>query len=496
MRSLLLVVSLLLAAPAVAQEDAEPAPANTETTVLNNAGEEVVRLVAPDGREQLMDGSGNPMFDSQGNPVFPPTPEEQAVQAFEEAIAFKNGAMGEPNNFQAAARLKTATDLKPDFTAAWFDLGLVQLELNLLDDAQTALKKTAEQDGDNPDVWLALGIAYERDGMMSAADTAYATGLAKAPENVALLNGVARILRKRGMHRAAADKARAILQVNSNSLDAYNTLGLAYLGLEEFELARFVFTKAQASVPGGETSASLAANLGLVFFREGEEFQAEAKFQKARDMDPKHPGAMVNLAHVKLKNLDYPGALELLEQAYKVLPASLPIQLNLAVARRGTGDVPGAQKLLEDIAASETEYVDEALLNLGILQGDFLKDYAAAIDTYNEYIAVRERDGSPVGDDDPVFEYIKEVTKLKKKEDRRKQKAAKKAAKAAAAAEAAPPEEEPPPAEEEPAPAEEEPAPAESTDPPPAEGDPAATEDAPPPAEDTPPASGEGGSSE
>jgi Flp pilus assembly protein TadD len=475
MRFALLALLLLLAGPA----SAEDTTAYTEVTITNTAGEEVIRLVHSDGREQLLDSAGNPMFDGAGNAVFPPTPQEIARQSFEEAVALKNGATGQPDLIGAAAKLKTATQNEPDLFVAWFDLGLVQLELNLLKEAQQALKKASDLQPDNVSVWLAQGIAYERDGMVSAADSAYATGLTKEPEDVALLNGAARILRKRGNFRAAADKARAILQVNSNSLDAYNTLGLAYLGLEEFELARFVFMKAQASVPGGDTSASVAANLGLVFFREGEEFQAEAKFQTARDLDPKHPGAMVNLAHVKLKNLDYPGALELLEQAHRVLPASLPIQLNLAVARRGTGDVPGAQKLLEDIAASETEYVDEALLNLGILQGDFLKDYAAAIDTYNEYIAVRERNADPVGDDDAIHDYIKEVTKLKRKEDKRQQKAAKKAAEAAAkAAEPAPAEPEPAPAEPEPAPAEPEPAP---------------EEEAPAPAEETPAPAEEGG---
>ena len=447
MKHLILIAGLAFAVPAMAQD----AAGNAETTVLNAAGEEVVQLVAPDGRQQLMDGAGNPMFDASGSPLFPPTPEEQALQSFEEAVVLKNGALGQPDLVGAAAKLRASVDLKPDFAIAWYNLGLVQLELNLIKEAQAALKRAGELDPDNVDAVIGLGIAYERDGMLSAADSTYATGLSTSADNVSLLNGSARILRKRGQYRQAADRAKAILQVNSNSLDAYNTLGLAYLGLEQFELARFVFMKASASVPGGDTSASIAANLGLVFFREGEEFEAEARFQAAHDMDPKHPGAMVNLAHAKLKNLDYPGALELLEQAHRVLPASLPIQLNLAVARRGTGDVPGAQKLLEDIAASQTEYVDEALLNLGILQGDFLKDYGASIDTYNEYIAVRERNGDPVGEEDAVYEYLKEVEKLKAKEDRRKQKEAKKAAKAAAESASAPAAE---PAPAEPTPAE------------------------------------------
>lgn len=466
-RAWLVALALSLGAPALAAETATTEEAPPE------------RQTSPDGRLQQLDAYGNPLFDAEGNPIWEATPEEKAIQAYEEAVVLHRGIPGqEPDLFNAASKLTEAVNYKPDFQEAWFNLGLVQLEQNLLKDAQRTLQRAVDLDAKSVDAALALGIAFERDGLFSGAELAYGKGLAIEPENVSLLNGIARLLRKRGKFDEAAQRARAILKINSNSLDAYNTLGLSYLSTDQFELADFVLMKAEASVPGGDKSASIAANRGLVFFRQGQEFEAEEQFRKAQELDPKHPGASVNLAHLKLKNLDFAGALELLEVAHRVLPASIPVQLNLSVARRGTGDLQGAKTLLEGIIASDSEYADEAMLNLGILYGDFLKNHDAAIDTYKDYIATREATGLVVPEDDPVREYLKEAEKTKRREDKRKQKEAKKAAKAAAeAAEAAA-------APVEPAPVEPvEPAPEEPVEPAPAEPEPAA-EPAPAPTGD------------
>ena len=218
------------------------------------------------------------------------------------------------------------------------------------------------------------------------------------------------------------------MKINSNSLDAFNTLGLAYLELERFETARFVFQKAK-SLPGADDNASLEANLGLVFFRMGREFQAEASFAAALELDPNHAGARVNLAHLRLVNLDYEGALELLEDVQRQLKGNQTVQLSYAVALRGVGRLEEAETIYELIASDPTSDLrTQALLNLAILQGDFLKDYAAAVDTYNEYVSTRQSLGDPVSEDDPVHEYLKDVEKLLRKQERRRQREAEAAA--------------------------------------------------------------------
>ncbi len=390
------------------------------------------RMIAPDGRIQSVDVAGYPMFDADGNPVWEPPPEEQAKQLFEEALMLQKGIQGSmPNEAAALERLSRAVELVPDFAEAWYNLGRLQLKLNNLAQAKSSLKTALQHDPENLAAYLALGLAMERAGEFSPAIIQYQKGLQVAPKNVDLLNGVARIVRKQGKTGQAIDKARAILRVNSNSLDAYNTLGLCYLDQGELELARFVFLKAEASVPGGDESASIQANMGLVFFKMDKEFAAEERFNRARQLNPDHVGAMVNLAHLKLKNYDFEGARALLEQAHRVLPASSEIKLNLAVSYRGTGEHDRARDLYEEIVDSNDRLKDEALMNLGILLADHYKDFGAALQAYSEYTTEHQAQGGVIGEEHVIHDYVKEAERAAKREKKRREREAKKKARAA-----------------------------------------------------------------
>jgi len=427
---------------ATAATPAEPTPAATPTgTALAYELMADGRYKNTDGRMQALDGAGNPMFDAAGEPMWEPPPEEQAQQLFEEAVALQQGIAGQaPNEVAALARLSKAVQLVPEFSEAWYNLGRLQLKMNNLPDAKVSLKRAKDLNPEHAPSYLGLGLAMERGGEYAGAQRTFELGLQKENENVELLNGVARILRKLGKTQMAIDRAKAILRVNSNSLDAYNTLGLCYLDLGELELARFVFLKAEASVPGGAESASIQANMGLVFFRMDKEYAAEERFNAARALDPDHVGAMVNLAYVKLKNYDFEGARALLEQAHRTVPGSDAIKLDLAVSYRGTGDVEGARRLYEEVMSGPSEHRLSAMLNLGILQADFDKDYSTALTTYNKYKAERLKDGGTIADDDPIHEYITEADRAKGREQKRLEREAKKRAreeaKAAKAAEA------------------------------------------------------------
>ncbi len=429
---------------ATSTEPAATTPSNTTDTKTDEAALPYAmnaegRYINDDGRLQAVDGVGNPMFDASGQPIWEPPPEEQAKQLFEEALALQAGIAGSAPNEQAALeRLNRAVTLVPDFSEAWYNLGRLQLKLNNLPAAKVSLKKAKDLDPKHIDAWIGLALAMERAGELGAASRTFELALAEDPENVALLNGIARVLRKQGKVQMAMEKAKAILRINSNSLDAYNTLGLCYLDSGELELARFVFLKAEASVPGGAESASIQANMGLVFFKMGKEYAAEERFTAARALDPDHVGAMVNLAYLKLKNYDFDGALALLKAAHKAVPGNDAIKLDLGVAYRGTGDVQNARKMYEEVIAGGTEHALPAMLNLGILQADFDKDYSSALTTYNQYKAKRLGDGGTLADDDPIHEYIEEAERARdrerKKREREEKKKAREAKKAAEAA--------------------------------------------------------------
>jgi tetratricopeptide (TPR) repeat protein len=410
-----------------------PAEATTVATESGTVAATTERLTGPDGRLQAVDAYGNPLFDATGKPIWEQTPQEKAAQLFEEAMVLRKGVGGQPPSPTGAAdRLRDAVKVWPEFVEGWYALANVNLDQNLLPEARDAFQRVSALKADDPRGWVGVGIVGEREEAWSAAQIAYERGLATAPQNVDLMNGRVRVLRARGMNAQAITEALKIIAINSNSLDAYNSLGLAYMEQGEYELARFVFVKAKSSLPGGAESATLEANLGLVYLRQGKEFDAGAQFEKARSLDVNHVGANVNLAYLALRNYDFESAQSKLELAHRILPNNVPIQLNLAVARRGMGDVSGARSLLEPIANAPGPYQIDATYNLAILQGDFLKDYKAAIDGYNQFLNLRSQSGSPVEAADPVFGYIREAERALKRQEQKR-------AKEAAAASAPPP---------------------------------------------------------
>jgi len=412
------------------------------------------RQVSEDGRLQAVDAAGWPLFDADGNPIWEQTPEEEARQLFIESMRAAGGLAPASTawQFSVVPDLVQALELVPSFSEARYDLGMIYLQTNDLAGAIQELERVVKERPDLMDARVALGLAYERLGRLDDADLTYARGLAEDEDNVDLLNGQARVLLKRGRAGDAERAARGVLRINSNSVDAFNTLGLAYLEMGRFETARFVFQKAMG-LPDAEDKrvlASLRTNLGLVFWRQGKEFRAEAEFTAVAigqvdaagavlqpPLDPNNAAARVNLAHIRLVNLDHEGARDLLESAYQQLKGNEVVQLSFAVAlaAAGEGDLERAKRIYEELAAAVgSELRDEALLNLGILEGDYLKDYDSAIETYNEYISLRDTMGSPVAEDEPVRDYLKEVEKLKRKRDRKREKEARKAAEAAEAA--------------------------------------------------------------
>ncbi len=143
---------------------------------------------------------------------------------------------------------------------------------------------------------------------------------------------------------------------------------------------------------------------------------------------------MVNLAYLKLKNYDFEGAKALLEQAYRTLPGSDAIKLDLGVAYRGTGDVANARRLYEEVIEGGSEHALAAMLNLAILQADFDRDYTSALTTYNKYKAERLKDGGLIAEDDPVHSYIKEAERARDREKKKREREAKKKAREAAKA--------------------------------------------------------------
>jgi tetratricopeptide (TPR) repeat protein len=389
----------------------------------------------------------------------------------------------------AAGELEAITRDDPRNAVAFQNLGVARVRLGDLAGAKSALDTATKLQPDSAVGWLYLGSVHERMGQLSAAVDAYRAGTTYAPDDVACRVALANGLRRLGRPTEAIEASKLALRVNTQSLEAYDALGLAHLDLGQLDLARFVFEKAVGGVAGGTTNASLLCNLGWTFYRQGDVPTAEARLREAITLDPNLVRARVYLARILYENRDYNGMVSELEVARTLDPKNADVLVNLGIAYRGLGRVPEAAAAWEGALTLDPSS-PEPWFNLGILSGDNKKEYDLALSQLEKYLAAG---GAEVA---RAQAYIAAFQKEKDRAEKKRQKDAETEKRKAEVEErkrlleqapppeaAAPPTPAAPPADQAP-PA---PAPAAPAAPVPAEpapAEPAPTE--PPPAEDNP----------
>jgi len=78
----------------------------------------------------------------------------------------------EQNHRGALQEVKTAAEINPDFSSAFYKIGLEETKLKQYDEAIAAFRKQLENWGDDYDTETALAEAYQAKGMLSEAKDA------------------------------------------------------------------------------------------------------------------------------------------------------------------------------------------------------------------------------------------------------------------------------------------------------------------------------------
>ncbi len=389
------------AAPPSSSAQATPSPASESTSVGGSAS----ATSAPDAVSATGDSPT----------TAPLSQDDRAVRLFEAGSRALSARP--PDHAEAAARLEDAVRADDGFAEAWYNLGLALTGQGRLAEAIRALEKATFLKPQMAGGWTALGDALLRSGQPDAAANAYEQGIRQSPGDAGLRTRLVDVFRRQGQTDKAVSQAKEVLKINSNSVEAYNNLGLVYMDAGENELARFVFVKALNSLPEAQTTAAIHANLGLVHFRLGNSFAAETSLAEALKLDPNLVGALVSMSYIRLRNLDHAGARELLERAVSKEPESVEVHLNLGVAKRGMGDYPGAKAEYERVLALSPGNA-AARFDLAVLYGDFLKEYDQAIAAYKEYLKAPNLSAAT---EKQVRKYIDDMEKTKVREERRKE---------------------------------------------------------------------------
>jgi tetratricopeptide (TPR) repeat protein len=300
--------------------------------------------------------------------------------------------VGKKHHAEARAHLLKATQLDPKFFEAWHNLGWLDASRGNFARAAAAFRRALDIQPGSRDTALALAETWRRAGYSKKAAALYGERLAAEPGDMELRNRYIQVLRDGGdLDEALKQTKIALGQAGENTTQtvlAYNSLGLIYYKMEKLELAETALRKA---LDLDSQSAFVWNNLGLVAFARGRDQEAFLNFQKASELDPKYVEARLNKAIIYMDCGDYKHARAELQRAVDASPGDADAYVALGVAARGDGKLDEARKSYEKALELEPEH-GPALYDLGILFMEFDKNPDKAIESFNQFLDVVDAD--------------------------------------------------------------------------------------------------------
>jgi len=193
---------------------------------------------------------------------------------------------------KAAAELKEAVSLRPDFAEAWSDLG--QARKTLLDDAGAfaAFQRAVELDPDNAISQYRLGAEYLRQGKAHQAVLHLQEAFRLNPENQSTLYSLQLALREDGQleqaRRIKEKLAELLRKIDQESQDAFTALRLNNEGaaLEKAGNLRGALEKYRAAVALDPEHVGIRVNFGAALLRLGRWKEGLSELREALRRDP------------------------------------------------------------------------------------------------------------------------------------------------------------------------------------------------------------------
>jgi len=282
----------------------------------------------------------------------------QAYSLRDAALAcYRNAAALDPSEFRwayylgmllhesgesepAAAELRRALDIRPDYVPAMIELGRVHYEQNRLDEAEALYRSSIELGGETAAALLELG----------------------------------KVSSSRREYAKAVERLEAARRLAPEATEIHYPLGVAYRGTGNLEKAEEFLTqrgsvRAEVADPAMNEVRLLARGVqfylgrGNGYFQEGQYASARAEFEQAVAADATDPAAHANLG-ITLAMLDDPvGARRELETAVGLDDGSVVAHYNLGTLLAQRGDDPAAAEHFEATIREEPDHL-QARINL------------------------------------------------------------------------------------------------------------------------------------
>ncbi len=195
----------------------------------------------------------------------------------------------------------------------------------------------------------------------------------------------AELLLRTGDPKGAEKQARRALKLAPESAFLYRVLGGALIAQGKAEGGTEALEKAQELAP----DEKLEFALGSLYLSMNELDKASTRFEAAAAAHPKARGAQIRLFYTRLRQLDFDGALGLMESLLEKQPDD-PMWMNLkGAALMAKKDKAGAKAIWSQVVAAHPELVAAHLNLAGIYQKD--EQWGEARREYQAVLVVRPK---------------------------------------------------------------------------------------------------------
>jgi tetratricopeptide (TPR) repeat protein len=203
-----------------------------------------------------------------------------------------------------------------------------------MNDALTYLVRARQFVPSNPHLLFDLGILEDEMHLYQDADRALAAAEQLSPDDAQIIYAVGRVKLDLGQLPVAEEKMQAYLKIKPDDASAHYGLGRVYQQGLQFDQARTEFQRCIELQP---VQTEAYYQLGDIALGQGNFAQAISEFSKTLARDPKHGGALTGTGQAYFKEKQYVRAQEYLERAVAAAPEYQTghYYLGLTLARLG-----------------------------------------------------------------------------------------------------------------------------------------------------------------
>jgi tetratricopeptide (TPR) repeat protein len=278
--------------------------------------------------EKPSDGATEIDWLNYGNQLWRVARNEEAVSAFERAIALKPDyyeayygrglAFGAQNKYQEAFdSFKKATEIDPEFYPAWRQRAANLYFLRKYKEALSEIDRAiALQSDDFVLYWWRSLILFELERYTEATQNSTKAIALNPNSAIAYVFRAQLYAMSNQPDLALADLDRA-LQINPKNADPYNLRGLIYLNRQQYDLAIAAFDRSLAIAPNNAVAYD---GRGRVYLLSGKFEQALADLDRAIQLAPQYAQAYLNRGRIYMFLGEFDKARANLNRSLKINP--------------------------------------------------------------------------------------------------------------------------------------------------------------------------------